>query len=282
MREAGETTLSTFTASDGANIAVQDWALADGLAPRGTVLLVHGLGEHAGRYDHVALRLNQWGFAVRGYDQYGHGESDGVRGVIPTSSRLIADLADIIESTRARLSRRAPLVLLGHSLGALVAARLVAGGRVAVDGLVLSSPAFDAGFNPFQKQLLRYLPRIAPRLTVGNGLDPDFLSHDPDVVAAYRSDPRVHRRISLRLARFIAESGPAVLARAGRWNVPTLLLYAGLDKLVDPAGSRAFAAAAPASMVTARCFPDLFHELFNELQSEAVFEVLRDWLDARF
>lgn len=277
-----DSTLSTFTASDGANLAVQDWPLAEGLRPRGMVLLVHGLGEHAGRYDHVARRLNQWGFAVRGYDQHGHGESDGVRGTVPTLSRLTDDLADIIGSTRARLGRSVPLIVLGHSLGGLVAARLLATAADSADALVLSSPAFDAGFSALQKRLLRFLPRIAPRLTLANGLDPDFLSHDPDVVATYRADPRVHNRISLRLARYIADSGPAVLARAADWRVPTLLLYAGLDKLVEPAGSRAFAAAAPASAVTARCFEDLFHELLNEQQSEAVFEVLRDWLDARF
>ena len=277
-----DSTLSTFTASDGANLAVQDWPLAEGLRPRGIVLLVHGLGEHAGRYDHVARHLNEWGFAVRGYDQYGHGESDGVRGTIPTFARLTDDLADIIDSTRARLGRDVPLIVLGHSLGGLVAARLLATAPDSANALVLSSPALDAGLSTWQKRLLRVLSRIAPRLTLGNGLDPDFLSHDPDVVAAYRADPRVHKRISLRLARFIADSGPAVLARAGEWKVPTLLLYAGLDKLVDPAGSRAFAAAAPASAVTARCFKDLFHELFNELQSERVFEALRDWLDARF
>jgi alpha-beta hydrolase superfamily lysophospholipase len=277
-----DSTLSTFTASDGANLAVQDWPLAEGLRPRGMVLLVHGLGEHAGRYDHVARRLNQWGFAVRGYDQYGHGESDGVHGTIPTFARLTDDLADIIDSTRARFGRGVPLIVLGHSLGGLVAARLLATAADSADALVLSSPAFDAGFSALQKRLLRLLSRIAPRLTLGNGLDPDFLSHDPDVVAAYRADPRVHNRVSLRLARFIADSGPAVLARTAEWRVPTLLLYAGLDKLVEPAGSRAFAAAAPASVVTARCFRDLFHELFNELQSDAVFEFLRDWLDARF
>ena len=79
MYEASDSTLSTFTASDGDNLAVQDWALPEGLQIRGVVVLVHGLGEHAGRYDHVARRLNRWGFAVRGYDHYGHGESNGVR-----------------------------------------------------------------------------------------------------------------------------------------------------------------------------------------------------------
>lgn len=277
-----DSTLSTFTASDGDNLALQDWPLPDGLALRGVVVLVHGLGEHAGRYDHVARRLNSWGFAVRGYDQYGHGESDGVRGALPLTPRLLDDLSDVLESTRARMEPGVPLIVLGHSMGGLVSSCLLALRHVPLEGLVLSSPALDPGFNAFQKLLLATLPRIAPNLTVGNGLDPDFISHDPDVVAAYKADPKVHDRISGRLARFIAGAGQVVIERAPQWTVPTLLLYAGEDKLVDPRGSRAFAAAAPPQVVTSRCFEGLFHEIFNELDSEPVFQALKQWLDSRF
>ena len=277
-----ESTLSTFTASDGDNLAMQDWPLPDGVALRGVVVLAHGLGEHAGRYDHVASRLNSWGFAVRGYDHYGHGESNGVRGALPTETRLLDDLADVIDSTRHRMKGGTPLILMGHSMGGLVAASLVALGQVQVDALVLSSPALDPGLNTFQKFLLAILPRIAPNLTVGNGLDPDFISHDPSVVAAYKADPRVHDRISGRLARFIADGGAQVIEHAPHWTVPTLLMYAGADRLVDPEGSRAFAAAAPRQVVSAHCFEGLFHEIFNELESEPVFERLRQWLDGKF
>jgi alpha-beta hydrolase superfamily lysophospholipase len=281
-RDARHSTLSTFTSGDGDNIAVQDWPLPEGVTLRGVVLIVHGLGEHAGRYDLVACRLNLWGFEVRGYDQYGHGESDGVRGALPSSARLLDDLSDVIESTRARMESGLPLVLFGHSMGGLVAACHVALRNVRVEGLVLSSPALDPGLNGLQKLLLSFVPRVAPNLTMGNGLNPDFISHDAQVVAAYRSDPRVHDRISGRLARFIADGGPAVMARAGEWKVPTLLMYAGADKLVNPAGSRAFAAAAPPQAVTAHCFDGMYHEIFNELDSEPVFETLRQWLDERF
>lgn len=279
---ASDSTLSTYTASDGDNLALQDWPLPEGLRLRGVVLLVHGLGEHAGRYDHVARRLNEWGFAVRGYDQYGHGESDGVRGALPVPTRLTDDLADVMESTRGRMESGVPLIVLGHSMGGLVASLLLASHKVPVDALVLSSPALEPWLNGFQRFLLATLPRLAPNLTVGNGLDPDFISHDPEVVAAYRADPRVHDRISSRLARFIAESGRRVIARAPKWTVPTLLMYAGADKLVNPAGSRAFAAAAPKDVVQAHCFEDLFHEIFNEVDSDPVFETLKRWLDARF
>lgn len=274
--------LSPFTASDGENIALRDWPLPHGAAMHGVVVLVHGLGEHAGRYEALASRLNEWGYAVRGYDQYGHGESSGARGSLPATARLIEDLADVLESTRQRFGAGTPLILLGHSLGGLVAASLVARNGAGIDALVLSSPAFAAGLGGFQKFLVATLPRLAPNLAVGNGLDPAFLSHDPQVVTAYRRDPLVHDRISGRLAAFITEEGPQVVRQAGGWRVPTLLLYAGADKLVDPQGSREFAAAAPSGVVTAHCFEPLFHEIFNELDSEPVFEVLRQWLDERF
>lgn len=275
-------TLSTFTASDGDNIAIQDWPLPEGLALRGVVVLVHGLGEHAGRYEHVAHALNGWGFAVRGYDQCGHGDSGGDRGGLPTSNRLIDDLGDVLESTRARMPDGAPLILLGHSLGGLVAATLVSLRPRAVDALVLSSPALNPGLNRFQQFLLATLPRMAPNLRVSNGLDANYLSHDPAVVAAYRADPRVHDRISARLARFIADAGPHVVAQAPKWEVPTLLMYAGADRLVNPQGSRDFAAAAPRDVVTTHCFEDLYHEVFNERDAAPVFECLRRWLDSRF
>lgn len=277
-----DSTLTTFIALDGDNLAVQDWPLEPGVPLRGVVLLVHGLGEHAGRYDHVARRLNDWGFAVRGYDQHGHGESGGRRGGLPSDTRLLDDLADIVDSTRARMAPTTPLILLGHSLGGLVAARFVSLALRPVQALVLSSPAFDPGLNAVQKLLLAVLPKIAPNLRVGNGLDPSLLSHDPAVVAAYRADRLVHDRISGRLARFIANSGPATLALAPAWTVPTLLLYAGADQLVNPAGSRAFAAAAPKAVVSSRCFEALYHELFNELKAAPVFAELKQWLDALF
>ncbi|WP_409997540.1 lysophospholipase [Curvibacter sp. APW13] len=277
-----ESTLSTFTATDGENLIVQEWPLPHHLAQRGTVVIVHGLGEHAGRYDHVARQLNQWGFAVRGFDQYGHGESGGARGALPSDQRLLDDLADIVDSTRHRMEPGTPLILLGHSMGGLVAAQFVALGKRPVDGLVLSSPALNPGLSAFQTLLLAVVPRILPGLRVGNGLKPQFLSHNPDVVAAYLADPLVHDRISARLARFIARTGPAVVAAAPRWKVPTVLLYAGDDRLVNPQGSRDFAAAAPKDVVQSRCFERLYHELFNERDARPVFDALRDWIDARF
>lgn len=277
-----ESRLSTFTATDGDNVVVQDWPLDPTVKLRGVVIVVHGLGEHAGRYDHVARKLNAWGYAVRGYDQCGHGESNGARGGLPSDTRLLDDLADMVDSTRAHMPKTLPLILLGHSMGGLVVGRFVSLGLRKVDGLVMSSPALDAGMNAFQKFLVSILPKIAPDLTVGNGVKPQYISHDPAVVAAYKADPLVHDRISARLARFIADAGPQTVALAPQWSVPTLLLYAGDDRLLNPEGSRAFAARAPKEVVTAQCFENLYHEIFNEQDAAPVFAELRQWLDQRF
>jgi alpha-beta hydrolase superfamily lysophospholipase len=277
-----DTTLTTFVASDGDNVVIQDWPLESGVALRGVVIIVHGLGEHAGRYDHVARQLNSWGFAVRGYDQCGHGESGGLPGSLPTDTRLLDDLTDIVDSTRSRIGKDTPLIVLGHSMGGLVAARFTSLGLRPLDGLVLSSPALDPGLSGFQKLMVAVLPNLVPNLRVGNGLDASFISHDPKVVAAYRADRLVHDRISARLARFIATAGPATVALAAQWKTPTLLMYAGDDRLVKPQGSRDFAAAAPQEVLTTMCFDGLYHEIFNELDARPVFEALRQWLDSRF
>ncbi|HET7834860.1 MAG TPA: alpha/beta hydrolase [Variovorax sp.] len=272
--------MTTLRTPDGETLALHDWPVAAGAA-RAVVVLVHGLGEHAGRYGPLAARLNAWGFAARAADHHGHGASSGARGGLPTPTRLVDDLALVIDDTRNAFPTL-PLVLLGHSLGGLVAASAVARGLRTVDALVLSSPALDAGLSAFQKLLVATLSRLAPGLRVGNGLALDALSHAPAVVDAYRADPLCHDRIGARLARFLADEGAAVQAAAPAWRVPTLLLYAGDDRLVNPAGSRAFADAAPQAVVSSLCFSALYHEIFNERDAEPVFDALRAWLDARF
>jgi alpha-beta hydrolase superfamily lysophospholipase len=298
--------LTPFTANDGENLALYEWPFLDSQleetsAPRAVVLIVHGLGEHAGRYEHVALRLREWGYSVRAYDQRGHGESGGVRGGLPHSELLLEDLAEVVDETRLRALRltqpdalsgaekssgQPPLILLGHSLGGLVAGRFVSLAMRRVDGLVMSSPVLDPGLNPIQKLLLATLPSIAPNLRLNNGLKPQYLSRDRQVVEKYLADPLVHEKISARLAKFIATAGPATVAAAADWRTPTLLMWAGADKLVNPAGSQAFTQLADrhgkTGLVTTRCFDELYHEIFNELDAGPVFDGLKSWLDTRF
>ena len=271
----------TIRTHDGLTLRGREWPASAG---RGTIVLVHGLGEHVGRYEHVAAALGARGWRVLAFDQRGHGASEGERGRLGAADDLLADLAPVLDLAHAGAPR--PLVLLGHSAGGAVAARFVAGGLESprpgwyrpVDALVLSSPALATSMSMTQKALLATLGPV-PNLAVGSGLKPNGISRDPAVVAAYVADPLVHDRIASRLARFIIDAGDAVRDLAPRCSVPTLLLYAGSDRIVPPAGSAAFAAAAPAGVVTTHVFPALFHEIFNEPEKEQVLSILADWLD---
>jgi alpha-beta hydrolase superfamily lysophospholipase len=277
---------------DGLALHLSEWPAAGTAC--GTVLVVHGLGEHIGRYAQLAADLSRAGWHVVGYDQRGHGTSGGARGFIPQHDSLLLDLARAVQWVMDA-QRPGPLVLLGHSMGGTVAARFVASladdpahhapawqrSARAIDALVLSSPALDAGLGPWRRLQLVLAAALVPGVALGNGLNPADLSRDPRVVQAYISDPLVHDRITPRLARFIVEAGAQVRAHAAAWRTPTLLLWAGADRIVAPRGSAAFAAAAPADTLHAHCFADLAHEIFNEPErAEVVAELLR-WLEAR-
>ena len=254
---------------------------------RGTIVIVHGLGEHSGRYAHVVRSLHEAGWTVVTYDQRGHGLADGVRGAIPNGDALYEDLAFVLD-TAVRETAPARLILLGHSMGGAIAARLVAEAlepRPAawsrkVDGLILTSPALAVSVRRIDRIALKVLCRLAPNLPRRNGLDATKISHDPAMVAAYRSDPLVHDRVTPRLVQTILDAGRIARERASQWRVPTLLLYAGDDYLVDSRGSAAFAATAPAAVVEAQAFPALYHEILNETQPERaeVFARLHAWL----
>ncbi len=276
---------TSLTTADGIALHLHEWPASTPQA--GTVLIVHGLGEHIMRYAHVARYLNEAGWRVVGHDHRGHGQSSGPRGRLTAADDLLRDLSRVIDAVRP--SAPAPLVLLGHSLGGLIAARFVAEGLSSaaaewyrpVDALVLSSPAIDPGMNAAQKLLLAVMHRIAPDLAVSNGLKPEWISRDAAVVRAYEADPLVHDRVTARLVEFILAGASVVLQRAPHWQVPTLLLYAGSDRCVAPRGSAAFADAAPPGVVETHVFPDLFHEIFNEPEKQQVLSLLVAWLATR-
>ena len=261
-----------WRAADGMRLAVYDWKAIN---PRGVVLLVHGLGEHAMRYTHVAAWFVARGYAVRAYDQFGHGNSEGPRGGLLRESQLPEHLGELATATMEHPSFAGrPLVLIGHSLGGLVVASAICRGLVAPQLAVLSSPALAVRMAAWQRAAVKILPRLAPALTLGNGLDPNMLSHDPQVVAHYIADPLVHDRICARLGAFVAIEGERVRSSAPRWRTPTCVLYAGDDRAVDPSGSREFVSAAPSNIVRAQCFPAMYHEIFNEPDRAIALSVL--------
>lgn len=271
------------TTDDGLQLHLRHWP-ATAAAARGQLLIVHGLGEHIERYAHVATALNAQGWDVHGWDHRGHGRSQGRRGDIPDSDAMLRDTARVVDAVR-QPGRR--FVLIGHSMGGLVAARFAAEALAAqpaawsrpLDALVLSSPALDAGLSGLQKLLLAVAGALAPGLAVGNGLKPEWICRDPAVVQAYTSDPLVHDRITARLTRFIVDGGGAAIAAAPRWTLPTLLMWAGADRCVAPRGSETFAAAAPKGVVTSKPWPGFAHEIFNEPEKAEVIATLVGWLN---
>lgn len=275
--------MTTTTTDDGLKLHLRHWPAAG--PARGQVLICHGLGEYIERYAHVAAALNAAGWDVHGWDHRGHGRSEGRKGDIPDHDALLRDTARVIDAVR-QPGRR--FVLLGHSMGGLIAARFAAEaltGKPAawsrpLDGLVLSSPALDPGLSGIQKVLLAVAGALFPGLAVGNGLKPEWISRDPAVVKAYATDPLVHDRITARLTRFIVDGGARAIGDAPRWALPTLLMWAGADRCVSPRGSEAFAAAAPAHVVATRPWPGFAHEIFNEPEKAEVLKTLTDWLNA--
>jgi alpha-beta hydrolase superfamily lysophospholipase len=266
----------SLLARDGTRLALHRWP---GSGDRGTVLIVHGLGEHGGRYAHVAAWLAERGFRCLGYDHRGHGRSAGARGVLPDGAALRDDLGTVVDALRPRDE---PFLLLGHSMGGAVVADFVARRVRAADLVILSSPALRARLSAFQRLQLALGLRLMPDLALGNGLDPQAIAHDPATVRAYMEDPLVHDRVSARLAKAILDAGESAIAAAPKWDTATLLLYGGADRIVDPSGSATFAASAPREVVEAQRFDALYHEILNEGTLAApVFARLEQWLDAR-
>jgi len=263
--------------ADGLALWLRRWPLADA---KRAVLIAHGLGEHSGRYAHVAAWFRQRGFDVLSYDQRGHGETAGPRGALKHEDDLLTDLTAVYNDYAAKHDR-APL-LLGHSMGGLVAARTMLDGRIKPTAMMLTSPALRSWEGAGMRKLAHVLASLLPNLPLSNGLKVDHLSHDASVIAAYRNDPLVFGKITPRLADFIFRAGEASIADAAKLPVPTLLLVAGADKLVDPAGSTAFATAASSTgQLTTRHFAALYHELMNEAEPARtqVMKQMGDWLD---
>jgi len=247
---------------------------------RAAVLLLHGLGEHMGRYGHVASTLQAAGYVVFGYDHHGHGLSSGLRGNLLSPSQMLDDVRFVIEHVRGLTP--APMVLLGHSMGGLIAARAVAQSLPHIDALVMSSPALGAQTNWIQKFLLATLPKLLPHVRVDNGVKSAWLARDAQVVRAYSEDPLVHRQISAGLAAWILREGAQTVAQASTWSMPTLLMYAGQDQLVLPQASAEFARLAPSQVLQSHCFNVMYHEIFNDPEKAMVFAKLLSWLDNRY
>jgi alpha-beta hydrolase superfamily lysophospholipase len=270
---------------DGVELFLRDWPPAPGVDQRGAIVLVHGLGEHSGRYRPLALFLSEAGYRVRAYDHAGFGRSDGRRGHIRRNLAPVDDLTTVFEdydaALRAEDQAAPPPLVLGHGLGGCVVARALSGGRIHPTAAVLASPAVGQRAVGRQNAALRAAEFLPDRFTAPNGLPKGDLSHDPTVAATVREDPFCHDRISSSLAHFVFDEGERAITDAGQVPCPVLLLIAGADRVVDPQGVRRYAAALPSATTQVEEFPEAYHELFTEAEPTRAFvlDAIRRWLE---
>ena len=281
-----ESTTFAVPTPDGITLTGRHWALPSGITRRGALLIVHGLGEHSGRYGHVADALHAIGLEVRSYDQRGFGLSDGPQGRLPWPDALLDDVQLVFTRYEAELSAQGdtvPPVLLGHSMGGAVAARAVTSRSIRPRALVLSSPAFEPVLAAPERGTLEFLSGPAPNLPLRHHIVPEQLTHDPDIIEDFKADRLVHNQISPRLIMAILNAGQGALAMAPDLRVPTLLQVAGQDSVVRAQRSREFAGKSPAQVTSLLWYDALFHEVYNESPADRARALadLQTWLRGR-
>jgi acylglycerol lipase len=249
--------------------------------PSAAVVISHGAGEHSSRYAHVAARLVAQGYAVYAIDHRGHGRSEGPRALIDRTASAVTDL-DALVVLAAAQHPGAQIFLLGHSAGAMIAVSYALRHQKRLAGMILSGPLAALPATPAPLRIVaRLLSAVAPRTPLID-IDPALISRDPEVVAAYRSDPLVHHgKLPARTATEVADavgSFPDVVAAI---TLPTLIAYGTEDRLCLPAGSVMLGERIGAVDKTVRPHPGLYHEILNEPEREHVLAMLCDWLAER-
>ena len=255
---------------------VRHWAVSNGV-PWASVLLVHGLAEHCGRYEHVGAQLARAGLDVHGFDLRGFGGSGGPRASIDRWSQFHDDLEERLVAVRSIAPDR-PLVLLGHSLGGLIALGYVLDGRARPDLLVLSAPAISARIPLWQRALVGTLRRVAPGLAMSNRLDPDALAAVPVVGEDYLKDPLNQHKSTVRFAHAAFGEQRRVASSVDRLSLPTFVVHGSDDTIVPVAASEPLERHAG---VTRRVYPGLRHELHNETSGPQVIADEVAWIRDR-
>lgn len=265
-----------WLAADGVTLFGQEWRPA---AAKGVVVLVHGLGEHSGRYGHVARFLNDCGFGLVSFDLRGHGKSEGKRGHAPSYDAIMDDIDHVVSEANQSYPG-APLFLYGHSLGGNLVLYYLMKRRPNVAGAIVSNPGLAPAKDPGPKVLLgRILYSLWPDFTMPNGLDLPGISRDPAVYAAYKADELVHDRVSARLGLDLIDAGRWILENVQTLpDVPVLLMVGTADRLTDAAATIKFAQSAGSTVELVQ-WPGFYHELHNEPEKDEVLAKIGQWLE---
>jgi acylglycerol lipase len=265
----------TIVSADGTRLSYRAWPHP---GARVAFAVVHGLGEHAGRYERFADGMANHGMTTYALDLRGHGKSPGQRGHVDSWSEWTDDVSAFvrhIESVSA-----AEVVPVGHSFGGTTLLSTVLAGKLpSTRHFVVSSPALKLklAVAGWKLTLGPIVSKIAPRLALANEVDPKTVSRIPEVVEAYRNDPLVHNRISTRLGAEWQDATRTILSRAGEIKIPFLILAGTADALIDPAGSQELHERS-SSISELRMLEGRYHEPFNDLGSDEVFQLIVDWL----
>jgi lysophospholipase len=238
------------------------------------------MAEHSERYDGVARWLVAHGYSVHAFDQRGHGSSEGPRNHAPGFETLLDDLSAFLSLVH-REEPGLPLILLGHSLGGLEVAALLALRQPGVAAAVLSGPALSlaSSVGPVALALGALVSRLLPRIRVSTGIDPNGLCRDPAVVEAYVNDPRIDTRITLRLATEVLSASQRIRGGPHRIRVPVLILHGEADPLCQVEGSRQFYAGLAPPGCGLRTYPGLLHEVLNEPEREEILGDMHAWIE---
>ncbi len=259
-------------ALDGTSLHVRRWP------PKGEtwarVLIVHGIGEYSGRYERTGRLMAEAGLDVRAFDLRGHGLSGGRRVYVGRWDDFLDDVE--VHLTALREPGR-PLVLLGHSMGALIALTYACSDRPAPDLLVLSAPPLLANVPGWQRALAPILSRVAPTVVMANPITGDQLARDPGVGVAYFADPLVQPRSTTRLGAELFAAMKRARSELDQLRIPTLVIHGGADTLVPTAGSEPLG---KLPGVERRVLPNLRHETLNEPEGPQVVAGIVEWLRA--
>jgi len=260
---------------DGTQIAYRAWPKE---RAKLTFAVAHGLGEHAGRYADFAAAMGQKGIGTYAMDLRGHGQSAGRRGHVDAWSQWTDDISAFVREVESQTGGE--VVPLGHSFGGTALLSTVIAGKLPHSKrFIVSSPALKAKVVvPRWKINVGHMAsRVMPGLTMSNEVDAGTLSRVPEVVTAYKTDPLVHSKISSRLFTEWQRASEDVLARAGEIKQPFLILAGTDDQLIDPAGSEDLHKRTPGTSEL-RLLPGRYHEPFNDLGREEVFDIIDRWL----
>lgn len=278
MAEFRETT-GSFTSQDGLKIFYRRYQ-ADN--ERARLVIVHGLGEHSGRYGNVVERLLPKGITIWALDLRGHGHSDGWRGHVSTFDLYLSELRTMVEIASEGGPDAIKIFLLGHSMGGLVALNFALRFPEIIDGVIASSPTLGLAVKvpAIKGGLGKIMSSIWPSLSLSNELDASKISHDEEVVCAYKKDPLVHDRVSARWFTEFLSAMETTNQLASKIKIPILMQVAGDDHLVSAQSSKTFFEKLDLEDRTLHFYDDLYHEIYNEGEDRRakVLTDLETWL----